>query len=388
MLDFGRYIAAPYCAMVLADMGAEVIRVERPGGEEDRRLGLEAANGESFTFTSLARGKKAVTLDLRRGGPAREVLADLVARSDVVVHNFAPAAAAAFGVTYEDVRAIRPDVVYAGISFCGADGPYASRTGFDPIAQMISGAASVTGGEAEPTRAGVPWVDYGTGLSAALGIVVALRRRDATGLGQAIDCALLLTALSFTAPVIAEATVAGRERPRLGNQAAYIAPSNLYRCLDGHVYVTAVTPGMWRALTAAVGRPELGLAPELRTAEQRFEQRDRVDAVVEEWTASRTVAGVVAVLEAAQVPCGAYRRTTEVLADEAGGGRRLIGFADLEVPGLECVPVSPTPFRLSAVGAPPAGRPPRVGEHNDEVYGGVLGYARPRRAELRAAGVI
>src|SRR5262249_23576521 len=142
VLDFGRYVAAPYCGMMLADLGAEVIRVERPGGEDDRRLGLKAAHGETFMFVSYARSKKAITLDVRRGGAAREVLHDLLAHCDVFLHNFAPEATHAFGLTYDDIRAIRPDVIYAAISCYGSDGPYAGRVGFDPMAQMGSGAAA------------------------------------------------------------------------------------------------------------------------------------------------------------------------------------------------------------------------------------------------------
>ena len=139
VLDLGRYIAAPYCAMVLEDLGAEVIRVERPRGEEDRYLGLRAVNGETFTFASLARGKRAITLDLRQVERARPVLRDLVARSDVFLHNFGPGAAAALGVSHDDIRSIAPAVIYVGISFAGADGPHANRTGFDMMAQMGPG---------------------------------------------------------------------------------------------------------------------------------------------------------------------------------------------------------------------------------------------------------
>ena len=327
VLDLGRFVAAPYCAMVLGDMGAEVIRVERPGGEDDRRLGLPAVRGETFTFASLARGKKSVTLDLRRGGRARDVLRDLVARSDVLVHNFGPAAAAGLGLEHQELAAANPALVSAAISFSG--GP---RTGFDMMAQMASGAAALTGFQGEvPLRAGVPWVDYGTGLSAVVGVLLALRQRDRTGRGQAVDCALLQTAVSFTAPALAEAVVAGRERPRLGNQPAYVAPSNLYRCRDGHVYLAAITPGTWRALALLIGRPGLAVDPALRTPEQRFDRRKRVDRLIARWTAALTVAEALHALEGAGVPAG---------------------------------------------------------EHNDEVYRGLLHYGRTRLAALEADGVI
>jgi formyl-CoA transferase len=384
VLDFGRYVAAPYCAMVLGDMGAEVIRVERPGGEDDRRLGLQAARGETFTFASLARGKKSVTVDLRRSFQAREVVRDLVARSDVLLHNFGPAAANGMGLAYEDVRPANPTIVYAAISFSGAD-----RLGFDMMAQMASGAAALTGSDGEPPlRAGVPWVDYSTGLCAVTGILLALRQRDLTGEGQAVDCALLQTAVSFTAPAVAEASIAGRERPRLGNQPAYVSPSNLYRCRDGHVYLAAVTPGSWRALTRLIGCPGLGVDPALRTPEQRFEQRVRLDGLIERWSEVRTVAQVLRSLERAQVPAGEHVTTAGVAEHPEVRGGEMLGCVDLGAPGFERVPVSRTPVSLSSVPTSPLLPPPLAGEHNDEVYQGLLGYSQARLAALRADGVI
>ena len=384
VLDFGRYIAAPYCAMVLRDMGAEVIRVERPGGEDDRRVGLLGAHGETFTFASMARGKKGVTLDLRQAGPAREVVRDLVARSDVLLHNFGPAAAAALGLGYEDVRQANPAIVYAAISFSGSD-----RLGFDMMAQMGSGAAALTGSAGEPPlRAGVHWVDYSTGLSAVIGILLALRQRDSTGEGQAVECALLRTAVSFTTPAIAEAVVAGRERPRLGNQSVYTGPGNLYRCLDGHVYLSAITSSTWRALARLIGCPELGADPELGTPQQSFAQRERLDRLIEGWTETRTVAEVVDHLERAHVPGGPSVTTAEVAGDPQVRDAGMLDFVDLGEPGFERVPVSRPPVRLPAAPARALGSPPRPGEHNDEVYGGLLGYAAERLAALRAAGVI
>jgi crotonobetainyl-CoA:carnitine CoA-transferase CaiB-like acyl-CoA transferase len=389
VLDLGRYIAAPYCGMVLADLGAEVIRVERPRGEEDRYLGLRAVNGETYTFAGLARGKKAITLDLRQVDRARPVLCDLVARSDVFLHNFGPGAAAALRIGYDDIRAMAPGVIYVGISFAGSDGPHANRTGFDMMAQMGSGAAAVTGLEGEPPlRTGVPWVDYGTGLSAAVGVLAALRQRDATGRGQAVDCALLQTALSFTAPMIAEAVVGGRERARLGNQTVYTAPSNLYRCRDGHVYLAAVTNSSWRALAAVIGHPDLGRAADLGTAELRFERRADLDPLIQAWTGERLVDEALAALERAQVPCGRFRTTADAADDAQVRAREMLGSVDLGTPGYERVPASRTPVRLSEHDGPRPARAPGVGQHNDEVYGRLLGYEEARIADLRAAGVI
>lgn len=388
VLDLGRFVAAPYCGLLLADMGAEVIRVERPGGDEDRRIGLTGANGENFVYPNLARNKRGITLDLRQ--PAgHAVLFELITHADVFLHNFSPGAAAALGVEYAQVRAARPDIIYTGISCYGTLGPHAERGGFDPMAQATSGAAAVSGFDGDaPLRAGVPWVDYSTGLSAALGTLLALRQRDATGLGQSVDCALLQTAVSFMAPMIAEAVVAGRERPRLGNRAAYIGPSDLYRCRDGYVYVACATEGTWRALMRLIGQAALLTDLDLQTHGARFEQRGRVDPLVADWMRARTVAEVLAALDAAHVPCGVYRSTAEVPADPQVRAGGMLLEVDLESPGLGAVPVGAPPFRLSGAPAARCARPPRAGEHNRDVYEGLLGYAPERLAELRAAAVI
>lgn len=388
VVDLGRFIAAPYCGTILADMGAEVIRVERPGGAEDRHAGLTGRHGETFTYASLARNKKAITLDVTRG-ESREILSALVSRADVFLHNYSPDAAAAFKLTYDDIRAIKRDIVYTGISCYGNDGPYAHRTGFDPIAQVGSGAAALTGFEHEaPMRCGVPWVDYSTGLCAALGTLLALRHRDAVGDGQAVDCALLQTAVSYTAPMIAEAVVTGRERPRLGNRAAYLGPCDLYRCRDGYVYVAPVTRAAWCALAKLIGHAELTEAANLRTDQQLFEQRARIDPLVTRWMEQQTTDEALSALERVRVPCGVYRTTAQVADDPQVRARRMLEYVDLEEPGLPPVPVAGVLVRLSKTPGAVVRRPPRVGEHNEEIYVQLLGYDRDRLAALATRGVV
>lgn len=373
---------------MLADMGAEVIRVERPGGEEDRCLGLKARNGENFTYPGLARNKKAITLDvLSEGG--RGVLLDLVARCDVFLHNFSPGAARALKLTYTDIRNQKMDIIYTAISCYGSDGPHADRSGFDPIAQVNSGAASLTGFEHEvPMRSGVPWVDYSTGLCAAFGTVLALRHRDLVGEGQEVNCALLQTAVSYTAPMIAEALVAGKERPRLGNRAPYLGPSDLYKCRDGYVYLAAITQRMWQSLMMLIGRAELIHSPQLQTDEQRFENRAQVDPLIAEWIERHTVQEVLAAMDDAHIPCGIYHSTAQVHDDPQVQAWRMLEYLDLETPGLERVPVSGLPVRLSKSPGAVVSRSPRIGEHNQEIYGRLLGYSVDRIANLHATGAI
>jgi crotonobetainyl-CoA:carnitine CoA-transferase CaiB-like acyl-CoA transferase len=388
VLDLGRFISAPFCGMILAGMGAEVVRVERPGGDEDRRVGLVGPHGENFTYASLARNKKGITLDLRRP-EGREILTALIAEVDVLLHNFSPGAAAALGLSDERVRSLKPDIIYTAISCYGARGPHVQRTGFDPIAQTSSGAAALSGFDGDaPLRAGVPWVDYSTGMSAALGILLALRHRDATGEGQSVDCALLQTAVGYVAPMIAEAVVTGQSRPRLGNRAAYLGPSDLYECRDGFVYVACATTAAWRALAELIGRPDLCNDPELRTPLGLFERRAEIDPLVAGWIRTRTVDEVVGAMDEARVPCGVYRSPAEVPDDPQVRACAMLPTVDLEVPGMRPVPVGALPFRLSRTPEVAPARAPHVGEDNDDVYARWLGYGGDRLATLRAAGVI
>jgi crotonobetainyl-CoA:carnitine CoA-transferase CaiB-like acyl-CoA transferase len=387
VLDCGRYIAVPYCAMILADMGAEVIRIERPSGEEDRYYGLKASNGENFTFPGLARNKKGITLDIA-AEEGREVMSDLVAISDVFLHNFSLGAVKAMRLGYEDVRIRKPNIIYAAVSCYGEGGPYAKRTGFDPIAQVSSGAAAVSGFEDDPLRSGVPWVDYSTGLCAAIGVLLALRHRDATGDGQAVDCALLQTAISFTTPMIAEAIVAGKERPRLGNRGPYLGASDLHKCSDGYVFISTVTETMWQSLMNVIGRPDLIGLPELGTDEQRFENRALVDPLIKKWVGCHTVEEVVTKLEKARIPCGVYRTTAQVSQDPQVQAQKMIEYMDLELVGLEQMPVTGLPVRLSKCPGVLVSRAPRVGEHNDEIYRCLLGFDDRRIADLRSKRVI
>jgi crotonobetainyl-CoA:carnitine CoA-transferase CaiB-like acyl-CoA transferase len=389
VLDFGRFIACPYCGMILADMGAEVIRIERSGGEEDRNTGLLGPNGENTSYPSYARNKKGITLNLMNNEAAREVLADLVRVSDVVIHNFSPHAARLLGLTYEQLTVYKKDIILTSVSCYGSEGPYANRVGFDPIAQAMSGAMSITGyPEGNPLRSQVPWVDYGTALANAVGTLLALRHRDRTGEGQMVDLSLLGTAVSFMTPIIAEADVFQRLRPRIGNRGCYLGPSDLFKCLDGYVYISTIMNTLWARLLRIIGHEELLEDKELYNDFQRFELRHRVDPLIQEWTAKHTVEEVQAELEEARIPCGRLLNADEVSKDPHVKARRMIECTDLEEPGLEEMPVCGIPFKLSKTPGKVERRAPRVGENNKEIYQGLLGYSDDRLALLKDRGAI
>ena len=376
VLDFGRFIACPYCGMILADMGAEVIRVDRPGGEEDRTHGLVGPDGNNLSYPSYARNKKGITLNLSPRKPeSREILKALIEKCDVVIHNFTPAAAESMGLTYDLLKAVKPDIILTAISCFGSEGPYRNRPGFDFIAQAMSGSMALGGfDDKPPIRAFMNPMDYGTALAAAIGTLLALRHRDKTGEGQMVDLSLLRTAISFTAPIIAEQEVLGRSRPMIGNRAAYLSPTDLYQCKDGYVFIACIMNSLWKRLAKLIGCEGLVDDPELYNDLQRFEHRDRIDPYVAEWTRKRTVAEVLQEMENAHIPCSPYYGLDEVSKDPHVRETGMIPYVDMEVPGLAPLPVSPNPIKLSKTPGRIKTRAPRPGEHNREVYSGLLGY--------------
>lgn len=389
VLDFGRFIACPYCGMLLADMGAEVIRVDRPGGEEDRTYGLIGENQKNVLFPSYARNKLGITLNLLKNETGQAVLRDLVPNCDVVIHNFAPQAAKLMGLTYENLSAIKPDIVVAAISCFGGQGPYSRRPGFDQIAQAMSGAMYLGGYEDKPpTRAFINPADFGTGLAAAFGVMTALRHRDRTGEGQLVDLALLRTAISFTAPQIAEAEVLGRERPFIGNRNAYLSPSDLYKCSDGYVFICCIMNSLWRRLCKVIGHEELLVDKALHNDLERYELRDRIDPLVMEWTAQRTVKEVLSAMEGAHIPCGPCYDLFEVSKDPHVRETGMLEYIDMEEPGWGPVPVSVSPLTMTKTPGRIDRRAPKVGEHNEQIYRTLLGYDEDRMAQLGAADVV
>ena len=391
VLDFGRFIAGPYCGMMLADMGAKVIRIDRPGGEEDRTTGLIGPNGQNVTYPSYARNKKGITLNLmdKKDKKSRKVLADLVKISDVVLYNFSPYAAKLMGLTYEELKAIKPDIIVTTVSCYGNDGPYANRIGFDFMAQAMSGAMALGGFPGiPPQRSHLPFADFSTALMATIGTLLALRHRDQTGEGQMLDLALLQTAVSFTSPQIAEAEALGRLRPRVGNRAPYLGPSDLYECKDGYDFIATIMDTLWRRLAKAIGHAELIDDPDLDNDLQRFENRDKIDPLVAEWTAQRTVDEVIAAMTDARIPCAKYLELDEVSKDPHVQARNMIEYIDMEEPGLENLPICGIPIKLSKTPGSVETRAPRVGEHNGYIYGDLLGYTASFIAELKDQEVI
>ena len=384
VLDFSRYIAAPTACALLADAGAEVVRVEAPGGEEDRRIGVMGPQGQPMWFACTGRHKRAITLDLRNEA-ALPLLGDLVRLADFVVHNYAPGSPQAALLHYDALAEANPSIIVAAISAYGQTGPFAEKTGFDVTVQATAGMMDLTGqADGPPTRSGVAIGDFLAAYNAAFGVMLALWERNASGLGQMVDVGLFD---STVFPVISQAMVSefrhtGRARRRIGNGSWYSFVDS-FEALDGTVMICPAIESQWRRLARTVERADLLDDPRLRDNPSRFEHRDELGAIVQAWVERRTVDEVMAAMDEARVPCSRILTVPEMAEHPQVHARNML--VEVGRDGEDTMTVAGFPVKLSRTPATVEGAPPQVGEHNGWAYGELLGRDA---AELATAGLI
>ena len=374
VLDLGSYIAAPYCCMLLADHGAEVIRVEPPNGKVDREVGPFSPDGQPITFgLTIQRNKKNITLNLKSEA-GRRLLGDLVKEGDILVHNSPKGSEEAEVLDYDRLRGINPALIVVAISGFGQNGPYAERPCFDAIAQAMSGSMSFTGYPGTPPlRAALPYVDFNTAARAALGAMMAFHERYTSGQGQLVDVALFDVAFSMTGTVgcAAEYRLLGEVRKPVGNGGFY-AYCCSGRANDGYVMINVIGNSMWRRMCRVMGREDLIEDPRFKDNLRRYRNYVAIDVILGDWIKDKTVAEAMEILDKAGIPCGPVNDVPASLNVPQIEAREML--VELDYPGAGKVPVPGVSIKLSRTPGKVAKRASFLGEDNEDVYGGLLGY--------------
>jgi len=387
VLDLSRVLAGPYCTMVLADYGADVIKVEEPGsGDGTRAWGPPWVDDQSAYFLAANRNKRSITIDLK--APAgRQIIHELAALSDVVIENFKVGGAAKLGIDYATLATINPRLVYCSISGYGQSGPYKDRAGYDFIIQAQGGIMSITGPEeGEPYKVGVAIADITTGLFAATAILAALHERERSGKGQFIDVALLDSQVAWLANVAQNYLATGEPPRRYGNAHPSIVPYETFPAADGRIAVGIGTDAQFRKFCAAAGRPELADDERFRTNQARVEHRCDLIPLLRELFRMRTVAAWLDLCETLGVPAGPINNVADALNDPHVRARGMVQEIDHATAG---------PIKLlgpvAKFGRTPAeirSAPPPLGHHTGEILRELLGYDDQQIDDLRNRGVI
>ncbi len=388
VVEMGQLIAGPFCGQLLADFGAEVIKIEPPvAGDPMREWGREKPHGQSLWFPVIGRGKKSVTLDLR-GPEGQRIARDLIARSDIVVENFRPGTMERWGLGYDDLSALNPGLIMVRVTGFGQDGPYSQRAGYGSIGEAFGGMRYVVGDPSgPPSRVGFSIGDTLAATFACLGALVALHDRERTGRGQVVDSAIYEAVLATTENLVTEYARGGYIRERSGPTLPNIAPSNVYPTRDGvPILIAANQDTVFRRLCEAMGRPDLAEHPDYATHTARGQRQKVLDDLIAEWTATQDSDDLERRMIDHGVPAGRILRAPEMLADPHYAAREaIIRMHHPRLGELAMQNVAPklsrTPGRVRA----PA---PELGDHNEDVLAGLLGLAREQLQRLAEAGVI
>lgn len=370
VLDLTQVMSGPFCTMMLADLGADVVKIENPdGGDQTRKdWGYAIKGDDSRAFLALNRNKRSVSVDLK-SDEGREAFLELVRDADVVIENFRPGVAKRLGVDYESLRQITPDLVYASISGFGQTGPYANYPGYDLIAQGMTGAMSITGEPGgSPVKCGLPIADLGAGMFCAIGVLGALISRQSNGEGQYLETSLFESALAMSVWESVEYWATGEAPAALGSANRMSAPYQAIATKDGHMTIGANNQKLWRGLCAAIGAPELADDPRFADNDARMQRREELIAVLEPYFARKTTDEWVSEFLEAGMPAGAIRDHAYVLGEDPHvKARGMIEEFDHPIEGKQNVLASP----IKLYGTPITVRtpPPLLGEHNRDVLG-------------------
>jgi formyl-CoA transferase len=387
VLDMSRVLAGPFCGMILADMGAEVIKLEVPGSGDDSREFPPFMEGESLYYVNLNRGKRSITLNLKTD-QGRTIFRELVKRCDVLIENFRPGTMERLGLEYEELKKIHPGLVYAAISGFGQTGPYRDRPGYDIIGQAMGGLLSITGWpDSPPTRSGTAIGDILSSLFCCIGILVALNVRERTGVGQMVDVSLVDSVFASLENIPQKYYVEGRIPGRIGNRYEFIYPYDTFRARDGWVVIGIANDAIWARFIEATGLRSLGEDPRYGTNKLRVENHEPLREALEVWTLAHGKAEIVKLLNDSRVPsCPIYDIKEASEDPHISRARGMV--VELEQPGLGVVKVQGNPIKMTATRPVPRGPAPALGGDTEDVLRELLGVASEEYKRLVESGVV
>ena len=383
VLDFGRWIAGPYCAHLLASFGADVIRIERPRGEDDRFLMPVTDHGEGAQFLQCNGGKRCLALAMT-SPEGREVMKKMIAQADVVVANYSPNALKYFGLDYDTLKAIKPDIILATASAYGTEGPMAERIGFDGVGQAVSGAVWRTGEPGKPHRAATAPIDFSTSLSLAYGTLAAIIRKMRSGEGTHVEVSLVGTSLNLTNQILMEEGTGFRHREPSGNRSPMSGPSDIFKARDGWFIMQVIGQKVFQRWCKIVEREDLLDDPRFATDDTRGENGEDLSAIMQKWCADKSRDDCIEILGNASIGCGPVLSPAEVM----GGALdlRQTFMRDVAFPDSAPFPLVPPPAKLSG-GSVDFARPPLLGEHSEAVLAD-YGFSTEEIAAMCEAGTV
>jgi crotonobetainyl-CoA:carnitine CoA-transferase CaiB-like acyl-CoA transferase len=384
VLDVTQVMAGPFCAMMLADLGAEVVKVEPPSGDSTRQM-PGAAGTDSPAFNAVNRGKRSIVLNLKTA-EGRDVFARLARSSDIVIENYRPGVMTSLGLDYAALSAVNPRLIYASISGYGQTGPQRGKGGFDLIAQGVAGIMSITGEPGgPPVKAGIPVTDLGAGLFALVGILAALEHRHRSGTGQLIDTSLVDAGVALSVWEATEYFSGAGVPAALGSAHRMNAPYQAIRCADGYITLGAANERLFRRLCDVLGHTEWSDDPAFADNASRVKNREALAALIESITVTQPRAHWLSLLEANDIPCGPINDYAQVFADPQVLAREMV--VETDHPALGHMRTLGSPIKLSATPPDVSRRAPQLGEHTDAVLA-EAGFGAAEIAALRAAAAI
>ena len=386
VLDFTKVLAGPYCGSILADFGADVIKIELPGKGDDARAYGPIVNGESLYYANLNRGKRGITLNLKTE-QGKEVFKRLVRKADILIENNRPGVMERLGLSYEELSRINPRLIYGKISGFGSTGPYADRPGYDIISQAMGGLMSVTGEKGgSPTRSGNAMGDVLGGMNLTIGILMALEARNRSGRGQVVDIALVDSVIASLEQAWQRYFTSGKIPVRHGNSYDAIAPYDSYRAKDGYLVIGCGNQKLFEVLCLRIlNRPELITDERFATMPLRVENQMALKKIIEEWMQDMTVDEAVKQVLDVGIPAGPIM-SLDMIANDAHFTEARQMFEEIDYPGVGTIKLNNSPIKLSESKAKIRGLSPKLGEHNKEILMN-LGYSDQQIEEMKENGV-